>query len=391
MTVVATGCALRTALGSSVAELVERLLAGERAHRPNSRFPSETFPCGLAAAIAGEPPPSPHARVLSRLGLFALAAGREAVASAGCAPGPRLGLFSAMGGLRASWDDLMPALAQQEPPFSDSWRRGFRNLHPFWMLQHLSNNAHALLSQETNARGDGVTFSGANAGVQALAAAGRALESGVVDAALVIAYDSWIEPEALLAMGVRRAFTASAEWAAPYDVAANGMVPGEAAAAVVLERAGEAGERAFCSVSAADAADGHATEPDVSTLIGAAERIARGERVVDGCSLARPAFDRAELAALAELLPGPLRLVSLQAATGLLGAATALVQVMALSGMLQRRRLPAIAGLRSPEHGAAVSVGEDTLETSALGLSAAAPGLAGAVRVDITGARRRVT
>ena len=57
------------------------------------------------------------------------------------ASGDRLGLFFGYGGLRAHWEDMMPALAGQAPDAGASWARGLALLHPFWMLQHLSNNA----------------------------------------------------------------------------------------------------------------------------------------------------------------------------------------------------------------------------------------------------------
>ena len=43
-------------------------------------------------------------------------------------------------------EEMMPALEKQAPDGRESWRRGLEGLHPFWMLQHLSNNAHALVS-----------------------------------------------------------------------------------------------------------------------------------------------------------------------------------------------------------------------------------------------------
>jgi 3-oxoacyl-(acyl-carrier-protein) synthase len=316
---------------------------------------------------------------------LALEVGHEALGDAGESGGPRLGLFSAMGGLRAHWDEMMPALADQRADLTDSWNRGFKNLHPFWMLEHLSNNAHALLAQDIGARGDGVTFSGSNAGASALAAAQRALREHAADRALVIAYDSLIEPETIVEMAARGALTTRElqDLSAPYDQRAGGMVPGEAAAALVLERAEEAGERAWSFVSAADAADGERREPRIETIARLAARSADGDRIVDGCALARPAFDLDEARALGRLLPAPVRLTAIQASTGLLGAATALVQAIALSSLLRRGLLPPVAALEQPVHDLLVTRVEPSQETSAIGLSAGAPGLAGAVRVSI--------
>src|SRR5262245_19460213 len=142
------------------------------------------------------------------MGGFALEVAREAAAHAQvAAAGDRLGLFFGYGGLRAHWNDMMPALAHQNPDGDGAWERGLTLLHPFWMLQHLSNNAHALSAEELGARGDGLLLAGANAGAQALAAASRALLAGSVDAAIVVAYDTLLEPETLIELANRGAFT----------------------------------------------------------------------------------------------------------------------------------------------------------------------------------------
>lgn len=390
MTAAITGWALRTPLGRSSDRLTERLLAGERAARVNTRFCSQTYACRLAATIPEDPKPSPHKKVLGRLGLFALEVGHEALADAGAKGGSRLGLFFGMGGLRAHWSDIMPALAEQRPDLSDSWNQGLKNLHPFWMLQHLSNNAHALLAQDIGARGDGVTFSGGNAGAQALAAAARALAERAIDVALVVAYDSLIEPETILEMAARGALAPCSleDLSAPYDEQASGTVPGEAAAALVLERPDQAGQRARSTVSAADGADGEAGEPLVETIARTATRLARGDRIVDGCALGRPAVDAAELRMLARVLSPSVRLTAIQASTGLLGAATAPVQAIALSCLLHRQLLPPIAALQRSTHPAVVRRAEPLHESSAIGLSANAPGLVGAVRVSVEGLTR---
>lgn len=386
-----TGWSLYTPLGNSPEQVTRRLLAGERAAAYNTRFPSDTYACRLAAAIPDVPRPSAHARVLGRLGLFALEAGHSALSDAAISGSVRLGLFSAMGGLRAHWNDLMPALSGQRRDLSDSWQRGFKNLHPFWMLQHLSNNAHALLAQDICARGDGITMSGANAGAQALAAASRSLADRAIDVALVIAYDSLIEPETLLEMAERGALTpADVEGLrAPYDRLARGAVPGEAAAALVLERRDDAGSRTRATLAAVAAADGEKTEPNSTTLARAVRRLLQNSRVVDGCALAQPALDTAELRVLDQVVSPELRLTAIQAAMGLLGAATAPIQAIVLAVLLQRGQLPAIAALLEPAHPALVWRNEPTQQKSAIGLSAGAPGLLGAIRVSLEGIAAR--
>ena len=125
-------------------------LAGERAAAPLTRFPTRQLRVPLAAPIAGDPAPSRHRRFLRRMGRFALDVALEALRSAvrSQPAASASGCSSAYGGLRAHWDDMMPALARPGSRTArDAWERGLQLLHPFWMLQHLSNNAHALAAR----------------------------------------------------------------------------------------------------------------------------------------------------------------------------------------------------------------------------------------------------
>jgi 3-oxoacyl-(acyl-carrier-protein) synthase len=242
------------------------------------------------------------------MGQFGFEVAAEALAASGVPGGDRVGLFSGVGGLRAHWDDMIAAFAEQRDDGERMWERGLKDMHPYWMLRHLSNNVHALASAELGLRGEGATFGGGNGGAQALAAAIRALHDGAIDAALVVAYDSLLEPETLVELDARG-------WPA------QGLVPGEAAAAVVIVR-----ERAGAPRLAVRDAAGPEALARCSAAIGDGDRDA-----------GRDAY-----AAVAQAL-------------GQVGAATAVVQAIALA-----------------ELGAPV----------AIGLHASAPELASAVRVE---------
>lgn len=385
------GWAWRTPLGDTVDAAVSRLLAGERAATDRLRFDASTYACRLGAPLLSSPPRYRHSRFLRRMGLFGLMAAHEALEQAraqGCeAAGERLGIFCGYGGLRAHWDDMMEALAGQRPEQTGTWERGFQRIHPYWMLKHLSNNAHALLAADVSARGDGATYGGATAGAQALTAAIRALEAGSVDAAVVFAYDSLLEPETLVDLAARGVATAAelADLTAPYDTKARGFVPGEAAAALVLQRPDRGG--ALARISATGAADGRTSEASAETLACVISRLARADTVLDGAGRAVPALDAAERAAVAPLLGEGARLTSVQAAFGQVGAATSLVQAIALGSCLRRGELPPIAGLKAPAEGPLVPVREATPAKvrSALALSTGAPGLVGAIRIELDG------
>ncbi|HEX8699661.1 MAG TPA: beta-ketoacyl synthase N-terminal-like domain-containing protein [Myxococcaceae bacterium] len=383
------GWSWRTPLGDTVDTAVSRLLAGERAATDQLRFDASTYACRLGAPLLSVPARSRHSRFLRRMGLFGLEAAQEALTQArahGCeATGERLGIFCGYGGLRAHWDDMMEALAGQRPEQTGTWERGFQRIHPYWMLKHLSNNAHALLATDVSARGDGATYGGATAGAQALAAAIRALEDGSIDGAVVFAYDSLLEPETLVDLAARGVATAAdlASLTAPYDAHACGFVPGEAAAALVLQRPGTG--KALARISAADGADGRTSDAGSETLAAVLSRIARTDAVLDGAGRAVPALDAGERAALAPLLSEGARLTAVQAAFGQLGAATSLVQAISLGSCLRRGELPPIAGLKEPANGPLVPLREavPSQARSALALSTGAPGLVGAIRIEL--------
>lgn len=397
-----TAWAWRTPLGSG--ELVlPRLLLGERAARPNARFDTGSYAASLGCAILQPPQTSRNRRFLRRMGCYAVEVALEAYAAwqarkqdgePGCEPGceqvgaqdgDRIGLFFGYGGLRAHWDELMPAFAQQNADGEGAWQRGLALLHPHWMLQHLSNNAHAVAAQELGARGEGATFGGANAGAQALSAALRSLAAGAVDVALVVAYDSLNEPETLVELAERHLLNChGGDFAAPYDRAAQGFVPGEAAAALVLQRRTQA-KRPLGYVQACDGADGENGVAGCATLARLAANLAQMGDVVDGAGMAQVGLDLAEREALAQVVGADAPLTCVNSALGHCGAATAVVQSIALLQCLQQQVLAPIAGLQhaSPGPLQAVLEARHFAGRAAIGLSVGTPGLAGVVRVAL--------
>jgi 3-oxoacyl-[acyl-carrier-protein] synthase II len=373
-----TGWGWRTPLGIDVDTAMRRLWAGERAARPHPGREDQPI-----APVRWAPAPSRNGRFLGRLGLLALEAAAEAIRASGRAPDQRFGIFGAVGGLRARWDELGPALRRQRADGAAAWDSGLRALHPFWLLTHLSNNAHALLAAEVGARGEGVTFSGATAGAQALWAALAALEEDAVDAACVVAHDSLLEPETLARLGDGGR---GGSGAGPYDEQAAGFVPGEGAAALVLERIDRAGSRALATVAAAHGADGGAGEPRPATIARVAAPLATGPIVVDGAGRAELVHDRQERLALAEVVGPDAPLFATTAAMGQLGAATPVVQTIALAQALRQGLLPPIAGLARPAAGPLRPLGQPTETRARAGLAIAtgAPGLVGVVRVEVS-------
>ncbi len=401
-----SGFALRTPLGNDTDTFVRRLLAGERA--------AQTVDGGrvVAPRLPGEPAAG-HGRFLGRLERLAIDTAHEALAlalarapalaPAGPAVAPeRLGLFWATGGLRVRWPETRPALVDQRADGRASWANGLRLLHPFWLLQHLSNNGHALLAAELPARGEGGVFGGANAGAAAVAAAARALAVGAVDVALVVGCDSLLAPEADADAGWGWSRQPLDRLSAPYDIDAGGAVPGEAAAALVLRRPeDEAGRPRACvaATTGADGASGPAGTDALTAALGrvwplptapdSAPRPTTRDRalLLDGAGLGVRARDDDERTALAKLCGGAgAPLGSIAAATGQLGAAMSLVQIVALASLLERRTAAPIAGLRAPAPGPlgplARAQSLDPSVSAAVGVAIGPPGLVGVVAVE---------
>ena len=384
--------AWRTPLGSGE-RVLPRLLAGERAARPNARFDTTSYAASLGCAILQPQQTHRKRRFLRRMGCYALEVAHEAYAAwqasqagegAGQA-GERIGLFFGYGGLRAHWDELMPAFERQTAEGEGAWQRGLTLLHPHWMLQHLSNNAHAVAAQELGARGEGATFGGANAGAQALSAALRSLAAGAVDVALVVAYDSLNEPETLVELAQRHLLNCHAgDFAAPYDRAAQGFVPGEAAAALVLQRRADA-KQPLGYLDACDGADGENGVASCATLARLAASLAQAGDAVDGAGMAQAGYDLAEREALARVVGADAPLTCVSSALGHCGAASAVVQSIALLQCLQQQVLTPIADLQhaSPGPLQAVLDARHFVGQAAIGLSTGTPGLAGVIRVAL--------
>ena len=400
------GWALRTPLGSDVSALHRALLRGERAAAPSPIFDTSSYPGSLVAAIVTPPKPSRHRRFLRRLGLLAIESVEDALTHARSRAAfpiinsERIGLFFGYGGLRAHWDDLMLAMQNQQAdadgnptnpniPLPATWEYGLRHLHPFWMLLHLSNNAHALCAEQLQILGEGVTYGGSNAGAQALSGAIQALAAGAVDLAVVAAHDTLVEPEVLVEQGSKGVLTSAnlQTLRAPYDRAAAGFVPGEATAALILQRPAEAASTPLAYLQVTDGADGQSGAPHAHTLARVAARLGdlSDIQIVDGAARAQSELDSAERSLIAELVSNRAQLTASQSALGQLGAATPLVQCITLATQLQQQVLAGVAGLEQPAPGAMTVLKSPTATAAkaALLLSMGSPGLCGAVRLDL--------
>jgi len=225
-----------------------------------------------------------------------------------------------------------------------------------------------------------------------MAAAELALETKSIDVALVMAHDSLLEPEKVVPMAARGELINGAHHlGSPYDIEANGGIPGEGAAALVLVRADSPPREVLFYLAAEAAADGcrgRAGSPILGSLAKRLiHRTAPASLFIDGAGAGLFEADAAERQAVAKAAGADsIPLTTLVGCVGQLGAADGLVRAIALGAALRERHLYPIAGIRTPAPGPLRPLQDTTRDLPAAGLAvcAASPGLAGAALVTLT-------
>jgi 3-oxoacyl-[acyl-carrier-protein] synthase II len=408
--IVITGLGLCTALGGTARETWLALAAGRSGIGAAMPFapPAGREP---AMALVASADRAPELRV-GKLAKFAgrsvacgLRAAQEAVgaarlAEAGVDP-MRLAVHTASGQTGLDVDEFFPALgvAWTEDPSLDVASlggRASRLVDPYFSLRTLANGGLALLATEIGARGPSANHVHADtAGARALRAACLDLLEDRADAAVVAAFDSLAHVSAWLAWERRGLLS---RWPAPravrpFDAGRDGLVLGEGAAALVLERAETARARGapvladLLGVGLADTAfdlDDPRSPAQLARAWARAFECGPGEgaaasqggpALVVAHGLATRESDAVEAALLLDVAQPDVPITAFKGATGYLGAATALVETALLVLALQARSAPAIVGLDEPDPAFRLSL----VRGRARALDAPAGGAAGAV------------
>ncbi|OIO04775.1 MAG: hypothetical protein AUJ51_01385 [Elusimicrobia bacterium CG1_02_56_21] len=167
------------------------------------------------------------------------------------------------------------------------------------------------IAREFHVGGPSFTISSEEtSGLRALEAGVRALRSGELDTAIVGAVSIDGDPRALSASDKLKPYSAQAR---PFDAGANGTVPGEGAAAVILKRLDDAvrdGNRVYAVIKGLGFASGGGVDKTAPTpqAYAAALREAYGEAQIDPSTISylethgsgTPAEDAAEAEALTD-------------------------------------------------------------------------------------------
>ena len=247
--VVVTGLGLVTPLGCDVAEVWERLLAGDRgvtaprrlgAARPPTHAVGEIAPEVLAALRAEN---EGLAGIEDPRTLFAVAAATRAVAQAGLAPGhhPRAGVFLGAGPGANRIEDVDRWLGEDGRFDATRFARELGRIEPESLVRAAAEQPAARVAERFGLGGPvHAVTTACSASNQALGLAWRSVRSGETDWVVAGGSDSQINPLGLVffvllgaAANVDERDPASA--CRPFDRRRSGLVMGEGAGCVILE------------------------------------------------------------------------------------------------------------------------------------------------------------
>jgi 3-oxoacyl-[acyl-carrier-protein] synthase II len=382
-----TGMGWATSLGFGAEIVWQALLAGRSGIKA---VEGPAAPEGTRLAAPAErptlrmqvpPDQESQAKFLNSGGELAASVIAEATRASALAEGPvppeRRGLYIAQFDLsRAQCTDFRSAVLEADEGGKrplEAERLNLASLHkvnPFVLLETLQNNAFSFLSAAFGLRGANTSLCGYEGpGLLAFVLAARAVRTGRVGAALAVgALASAAGPARaeLTAMGLTSPMSQPGAAPRPFDAHRDGLVCGDAAAAVVLEPLSAARTRApgpFAVVlghaGATSVPPARTYAPDAETIAGVARAALReaGLRVNELLGVIAPGSgrrleDRVLLEALRDLLQGTsVPVVATSGSLGHAGLGTEVGHVLLGALALRDGVLPPTVGFAEPEAG----------------------------------------
>jgi len=372
--VAVTGMGLVVPLGLSVDDAWGRSVRGESGIGPLRRFDASGYPCAAGAEVdtfdlAASLRLPKNEKFMSQSVRCAMRAAKEAIASSGidlAAVDPyRIALYAGSGQTGLESAELFGALAfewtgEEEKDNANMGGRASRLIDRYFSLRTLSNAGLGLLSAEIGAMGTSDNFvQGDTASALAVVSGLHDLAEGRADVAIVGGYESLLTVSTFLAYEKAGLLSSTdpARAYRPFDRERDGIVLGEGAAFLVLERAEDARRRgaqvigeiagAGSAMETGDSAEAKASEGAMRAAIAEAAGgapvdlvVAHGIGTADG--------DRREARLLASLIEPGVPVTAFKSQTGYLGAASAAVELCLTLQALRRGCVPPIA-----RHGAA--------------------------------------
>ena len=235
--IVVTGLGAISPLGLSAKESWQNAINGVSGVGPITLFDPSDFLVKVACEVKNFDPadfiPAREARRMDRYEQMGLAAANEALAQSGLEiteeNAPRIGVIvsSAIGGI-GSFEEGVNVVMDKGP----------RRVNPFLIPMLMPNGAAGLIGIAHGVQGPAFSIASACAsGIDTLGIAWMMLKTGMIDAAITGASESTITPTAVAAFDRLGAMTRRTDHVPqPFDAHRDGLVMGEGAAVLVLER-----------------------------------------------------------------------------------------------------------------------------------------------------------
>jgi 3-oxoacyl-[acyl-carrier-protein] synthase II len=364
--VVITGMGLVSPLGLNVRENWENFKAQKTGirHFPTGNRPAFAQYLGKVngfkapADIPGKL--ASQIRFLSQASLFGLGAAQEALMHAAPdlnhIPPSRRALYLASGDLsQVGYAFLYPAIVESTAGKFDHVdperlnEATLARVNPFFLLESIANNLFSFLSAYLTFMGTNTTVASLSpCGAHALELAARSIQDGHADIAMAVACSSWVNEIPLLEMtglGLLSRCRHGVASFRPLDRRRDGFIPGEGAAALVLESAACAHRRG-APILASLRGFGNATATNSTDSWSVPDRVSehsmRAAIEEAGCDLLGLAFwcphasgtvkgDRSELNSIMAITSDhaqTAQVTALKAYTAHLGAASDLAEII---------------------------------------------------------------
>lgn len=258
--IVFTGSGIVNGAGSAVAEIWERISAGDSAVRPYEQWDGANWPVRVASEVALRPrdlvPERKLHKSISLTDMFGIYAAEHAIESSGVL-GPReaMGetereLFNDRSGLivgsgagsYCSNYDYFPLMEEVNAELPAFGRELGNMVTPMWLLKNLPNNVLCHVGIRAQLKGTNACITNqCSSGIMAVAESASAIWNGEADRIVAAGHDDPFEPEMVLQF--HKLGLMSGEAPRPFDRHRDGTVFGQGAAALVMEKGGEAAER----------------------------------------------------------------------------------------------------------------------------------------------------
>jgi 3-oxoacyl-[acyl-carrier-protein] synthase II len=382
--VVITGIGMVSPIGIGRAAFREALYAGRSGVRRIEHYDSSTLPINFG----GEVPdfdgklyvrPRKSLKVMSREIQFGFAAADLAMSDANLAAesvdADRFGAVYGSDMIYCEPEELAAAyracLASGAFDFSKWGDGALPEMFPLWMLKYLPNMAACHVSISLNARGPSNSITlGEVSSLVAIQEATRIIQRGAADVMIAGGASNRLHPNVVIFREQRSMSRSTRNPAAvcrPFDLDRDGMVAGEGAGALVLERRAHAEARGAKILARVLGFGNTFARPKHGEASPDATRRAMEVALRDGglspgdvgfvsaSGLSTVEHDRAEAEAIAALL-GNVPVTAPKSQFGNLGASTGAVELAAAVIALNERNVPATINYDTPDPACPIQV-----------------------------------